>query len=129
MTASTVQHFFGGSDTTQPLEFVEWEDFTEDIVVLDAEEDLWNLQNELMKNPLKGRVLNKGVGGGLRKIRMGMDETGKSGGARVLYLYIPSSKKVIFVNVFTKGDFEDLPIRMQRYFGQLAMELRQEYSQ
>jgi hypothetical protein len=50
--------------------------------------ELRELQNELLKNPEKGKVM-KGTGG-FRKVRFRLSNTGKSGGVRVIYLHLPA---------------------------------------
>jgi hypothetical protein len=47
--------------------------------------------------------------GGLRKVRMALPGRGKSGGARVLYLWFPRHETIIFYLVYTKGDAENIP--------------------
>lgn len=49
-----------------------------------SDDDLLGLQNHIMKNTNAGNVI---VGtGGARKIRYGLPQKGKSGGARVIYV-------------------------------------------
>ena len=51
-----------------------------------TDDDLRTLQNILLKNPKTGDVI---IGtGGLRKIRIPMEDTGKRGGGRVIYIDI-----------------------------------------
>jgi mRNA-degrading endonuclease RelE of RelBE toxin-antitoxin system len=60
--------------------------FTERLRVLVDDDDYRIFQNELQYNPEKGAII-KGAGG-VRKVRMRLPGRGKSGGARVIYLYL-----------------------------------------
>jgi hypothetical protein len=64
-------------------------------------------QNDLTANPEKGPVV-KGSGG-LRKARMALPGRGKSGGARVLYLWFPRHETIVFYLIYTKGNMEKVP--------------------
>ena len=59
-----------------------------------------------VKNPKAGKII-QGTGG-LRKIRIPMEEKGKRGGARVLYVDIELKESIYFVNVYSKNEKEDL---------------------
>jgi len=63
--------------------------------------------HELAANPEKGPIV-KGSGG-LRKIRMALPGRGKSGGARVLYLWFPRQEAIVLYFIYTKGEMEDIP--------------------
>ena len=71
-----------------------------------TDENLRELQNILLENPKAGSVI-QGTGG-LRKIRIPMEEKGKRGGARVLYVDIELKESIYFVNVYSKNEKEDL---------------------
>ena len=71
-----------------------------------TDKDLQQLQNELLKDPKVGDVI-KGTGG-LRKIRIPMDYSGKRGGGRVLYIDIEYKETIYFINVYTKNEKDDL---------------------
>jgi len=68
------------------MEFIETEGFTEAVREIKAEESLRKLQLELVANPSKGALLQRT--GGFRKVRMALPSHGKSGSARVIYLYL-----------------------------------------
>ena len=68
--------------------------------------EFYNLQNELIFNPIKGKIV-KGTGGA-RKIRMKLSGTGKSGGARVIYYYVDLEGEIWFLDIYMKKDKEDL---------------------
>jgi hypothetical protein len=80
--------------------------FTRSLVELVDDDAYREFQNELVANPEKGPVV-KGSGG-LRKVRMALPGRGKSGGARILYLWFPRHKTIVFYLVYTKGDVENV---------------------
>jgi hypothetical protein len=65
-----------------------------------------SFQNELQKNPGKGDVI-QGTGG-VRKARMRLPGRGKSGGARVIYLYLEKHARIYFLTLYTKSEQADL---------------------
>ena len=70
------------------------------------DDDLSELQKILLDNPKAGRVI-KGTGS-LRKIRIIYNGHGKRGGARVIYVDIEVKSKIHFINVYSKGEKDDL---------------------
>lgn len=73
-----------------------------------TDENLRELQSTLLKNPKAGDVI-QGTGG-LRKIRVSMENLGKGkrGGARVLYIDIELNECIYFINVYSKDEKDDL---------------------
>jgi hypothetical protein len=84
------------------LTFLEFPAFTRRLLDLADDEALRALQNELMKSPEQGDIMRGGAG--LRKMRMGLASRGKSGGARVIYLYMKDLQTIILVTLYTKAD-------------------------
>ena len=70
-----------------------------------TENDLLELEIELLDNPKLGAVM-RGTGR-LRKVRVPID-SGKSGGARVLYIDFEAYRSIFFVDVFDKNEKENL---------------------
>ena len=68
--------------------------------------NLRDLENELLENPKAGDTI-QGTDG-LRKIRIPLENTGKRGGGRVLYVDIELKETIYFINVYTKNEKEDL---------------------
>lgn len=64
-------------------------------------EDIKRLEDELLKNPEKGDMEDNA--GGVRKVRAAIGEQGKSGSARVAYLYIQKQQKIYFILSFSKS--------------------------
>lgn len=60
------------------MKIIETTIFTKKLNSLLSDEEYRNLQNELILNPEKGKIIRGG--GGLRKIRWGISGRGKSGG-------------------------------------------------
>ncbi|MCM1083877.1 MAG: type II toxin-antitoxin system RelE/ParE family toxin [Clostridium sp.] len=71
-----------------------------------TDEILRDLQNILLNDPKAGEVI-QGTGG-LRKIRIPMENRGKSGGGRVIYVDIELKEIIYFVNVYSKNEKDDL---------------------
>jgi mRNA-degrading endonuclease RelE of RelBE toxin-antitoxin system len=76
------------------------------INLLLSSEEYRILQNELILNPEKGKLI-KGSGG-LRKIRCKVSGRGKSGGLRIVYYWL-SNKDAIFMQlVYPKNEQDNL---------------------
>lgn len=71
-----------------------------------TDEDLRELENVLLRNPKAGDTI-QGTGG-IRKIRIPMDNTGKRGGGRVIYVDIEVKEIIYFINVYAKNEKDDL---------------------
>lgn len=73
-----------------------------------TDEELRKLENVLIENPKAGDAI-QGTGG-LRKIRVAMENKGKGkrGGARVIYVDIEVKEIIYFINVYTKNEKDDL---------------------
>jgi hypothetical protein len=89
------------------LTFVEQPEFTKVITNLLNDDDFRLFQNELGRAPERWPIVQGS--GGLRKARMRLPGRGKSGGARVLYLYFPRHQTVFFYWAYEKGEIEDVP--------------------
>ena len=81
-----------------------------------TDENLRELQKVLLQDPKKGNAIS-GTGG-LRKIRIPMENRGKGkrGGARVLYVDIEIKELIYFVNVYSKDENDDLSEDEKRAF-------------
>jgi len=75
--------------------------------VLDLDDDdLRSLQNEIVRNPDKGKVI-AGTGG-LRKMRFGRWDRGKRGGFRVIYMDLSAYSFVYLLMVYPKSEKDTL---------------------
>ena len=105
--------------------FIEVPIFTKKWKELGLSDDiLRNLQNILLKDPKSGDVI-QGTGG-LRKIRIPLDNTGKRGGGRVLYVDVELKENIYFVNVYTKSEKEDLTEDEKKAFKAVIKILKEE---
>ena len=92
---------------TRAVTFIEQPVFTKLLTDLVDDERYRAFQRHLAANPEAGPVV-KGSGG-LRKARMALPGRGKSGGARVLYLWFPRHQTIVFYLIYTKGEMENVP--------------------
>ena len=89
-----------------------------------SDESLRELQNILLKNPKAGDTI-QGTGG-LRKIRISLENTGKRSGGRVLYVDIELKETIYFVNVYTKNEKDDLTEDEKKAFKAVIKFLKEE---
>ena len=76
------------------LIFIELPLFTSLVTQVTDDHFLNQLQNDLLKDPEKGDIVPRLQG--LRKVRMALQGRSRSGGARVIYLYLPQHHAVVF---------------------------------
>lgn len=89
-----------------------------------TDDDLRELQNILLNDPKTGKVI-QGTGG-LRKIRIPMENRGKSGGSRVIYVDIELKETIYFVNVYSKNEQDDLTKDEKKAFNAAIKILKEE---
>jgi hypothetical protein len=89
--------------------FVEQPVFTQQLIeIANRDDESYRLfQLELALRPEFWPVV-KGAGG-LRKARMRLPGRGKSGSARVLYLWFKKRRTLCLYLIYTKGDIENVP--------------------
>lgn len=107
------------------LKFVETPTFTRLITALVDDEDYANFQTELAEDPEKGGPMS-GCGG-VRKVRLALPGKGKSGGARVCYLYLQHNEVIYLLYVFTKGDADNLSAEGKKAMRLLAQQIKAEH--
>jgi hypothetical protein len=78
------------------------------------------LQAALVENP----ELGSDLGGGLYKVRWGVQERGKRGGVRVLYYWARAKGRILLLFLFAKNEQDDLTDEQKKAFRRLA---RQEF--
>ena len=71
-----------------------------------SDNDLSELQNHLLKNPKAAPVI-QGTGG-LRKIRLGLGDKGKSGGVRIIYIDFDKYGVIFLIYAYAKNEAGDL---------------------
>lgn len=106
--------------------FVETSGFTESVGDLMDDRAYARLQQALMEDPDAGKVM-PGCGG-LRKIRMADPNRGKGkrGGARIVYLHVPESKRFYMLDLYGKDEKEDLASAEKKALRELAEQLKAE---
>lgn len=88
------------------LVFIEKPEFTAKFDCLATQDEMFVLQDELIRNPVKGKLVQET--GGARKIRMRIGKRGKSGGARVVYYYVDFRGEIWFLEIYSKSEKADL---------------------
>ena len=86
--------------------FIETPEFVKKVDLLANQEEFIQLQDELIDNPLKGKII-QGTGGA-RKVRMRIKGSGKSGGARVIYYFYDMKGEIWFLDMYVKNEKADL---------------------
>ncbi|MDY4028439.1 MAG: type II toxin-antitoxin system RelE/ParE family toxin [Butyrivibrio crossotus] len=89
-----------------------------------TDEDLRTLENILLKYPKTGKTI---VGtGGLRKIRIPIEDTGKRGGGRVIYVDIELKECIYLIDVYAKNEQTDLTEKEKKMLKKLVNVLKGE---
>lgn len=104
--------------------FVETTEFTEWVGEYLTDDAYAALQEALAAKPDAGEVM-RGCGG-LRKVRAARSgrRGGKRGGVRVIYLHIPSVGRFYMLDVYAKGEADDLTAVERKSLASLAAELK-----
>lgn len=89
-----------------------------------TDDDLKTLEEILLKNPKMGEAI-QGTGG-IRKIRIPMHDTGKRGGARVIYVDVEVKECIYLLNVYAKNEKTDLTEKEKRVLKKLVAVLKEE---
>ncbi|MBI1785641.1 type II toxin-antitoxin system RelE/ParE family toxin [Candidatus Sumerlaeota bacterium] len=106
--------------------FVETREFTKRIARFLTDRLYARLQNDLMRMPDMGDVIQGS--GGLRKVRIADRNRGKGkrGGARVIYLYVPEARWFLLLDVYGKNEKEDLGTAEKKILSRLAAEFKRQ---
>jgi hypothetical protein len=107
------------------ITFIETRIFTRRISGLIADDDFAEFQAELAQNPGNGPVI-EGTGG-LRKVRWKLKGKGKSGGLRIIYLYVRVRNQIHLVFVFTKDESDDLTSGQKKQLKSIVDAIKREY--
>lgn len=108
------------------ITFIEAKPFTLRIKSLGADEELEALKKELVESPEKGEVI-PGTGG-LRKVRMRLPGRGKSGGARVLYIFLQVNYTIFFIFVYPKNEMENISAADKKRFKEVIDVIKENYN-
>lgn len=88
-----------------------------------SEDQIEDIANALAANPLLGEVM-RGTGG-FRKFRYaGVKNKGKSGGMRVIHLFVSDDGEVHLIDIFEKSDKENLTKAEQNELAKIAAMLK-----
>ena len=88
------------------------------------DENLRELEQELLKNPQSGDVI-EGTGGA-RKLRIKIRNRGKSGGGRVIYVDVFEKEKLYFLFAYPKNVQENLTAEQKRIIKNIIEEIKKE---
>jgi hypothetical protein len=102
--------------------FIEFVEFTTWVKSYLTDDGLAAIQRELLANPARGDVI-PGCGG-LRKVRAAnpLRNSGKQGGARVIYLHVAEADVIYLMDIYGKGEQEDLTASQKKTLKRLAEE-------
>jgi hypothetical protein len=107
------------------LTFIELPLFTSQVLEVSDDHFLNQLQDDLLKDPEKGDLVPRLQG--LRKVRMALQGRSRSGGARVIYLYLPRDRAVIFFYLYTKAKSANLSPEQEKRLRLAVETIKQEY--
>ena len=88
------------------------------------DEDRRLLENEIINNPQIGAVI-RGTGG-LRKMRFALENKGKSGGVRALYVDFVVFERVYLVTAYPKGKKDDITAEERKLYKKLIEQTEKE---
>ena len=88
------------------MKIIETTVFTKRLRIFLKEEEYRKLQNELILNPGKGKIITGS--GGLRKIRWSIPGKGKSAGVRIIYYWVTIEEIILMLFIYSKNEQDDL---------------------
>ena len=88
------------------MQFIETSVFTKALHALLSDDEYRELQNLLLHDPTLGDVIRGG--GGIRKMRFGIDGRGKSGGVRVIYFWLSADEEIYMLLIYPKSKKDTL---------------------
>ena len=106
------------------LEFVFLPSFERTAAGVLSAEDIRVLELTLIQDPRAGAVV-RGTGG-VRKVRAAIEGRGKSGSARVVYLYVEVRRKIYLLLCYPKNEQGNLTPEQKRRVRQLVAQLQSE---
>ena len=89
-----------------------------------TDDDLRTLQIILLKNPKTGDAI-KGAGGH-RKIRIPVENAGKSNGCRVIYIDVEIKECIYFVDIYAKNEKDNLTDKEVNVLKKISTLLKEE---
>jgi hypothetical protein len=89
------------------MEFIESSIFTKYLYEYLSDDEYMGLQNYLIKFPETGNIVQGS--GGVRKMRWGMSNSGKSGGVRIIYFFKKQDGEIWLLTIYSKNEIENIP--------------------
>ena len=89
-----------------------------------GDEEMQAVEQQLLDNPRAGDV--EAGTGGVRKLRVALPGRGKSGSARLIYLYIGARGKIYFIMVYPKSRKASLTDAEKKAVRALVKQLKEE---
>jgi hypothetical protein len=86
--------------------FIETPVFTRQVLSLMDDDEYRELQIILLEDPEAGDIIKSG--GGIRKVRFGIDGRGKSGGVRTIYFWKKSADQIFMLLKYPKSKKDTL---------------------
>lgn len=102
------------------MEIIETSAFTRRISNLLTDDEYAALQGLLTIQPDLGAVIPGG--GGIRKMRWGAKQRGKSGGVRIIYYWVVSHDLIYMLMAYTKNEQSDLSLSQIQLLRRLVEE-------
>lgn len=88
------------------FEFVEVDIFAKQLLGILTDDEYVELQSYLISRPMAGVLIPGGKG--IRKLRWGLSDKGKSGDVRVIYYVYLKDYRIYMINIYKKTTQEDL---------------------
>ena len=102
------------------MDIIETSIFTSQIVKLMTDEEYADLQSALVKKPDAGKIIRGS--GGIRKLRWATKGHGKRGGARIIYFWFVSPRKLLMLFAYPKNALSDLSSKQLKILKQVVEE-------
>ncbi|MCY7344876.1 MAG: type II toxin-antitoxin system RelE/ParE family toxin [Pyrinomonadaceae bacterium] len=116
-------------DERKLFAFTETVIFTEDLLEITDDATLYAIQNALLANPLLGDVIKNTSGARKGRIGNPKSKTGKSGGFRFIYVYLPKSGRFYLLSIYSKKDQSDLSPEQAKMLGEIVREIKKLYGE
>ena len=88
------------------------------------EDNILEIEIRLLINPACGDMI-QGTGG-IRKLRVALNNSGKNSGARVIYVDFARFSKTYFITVYSKGEMDNLSQAERNELKELVRTLKNE---
>jgi len=102
------------------MQFVEFPYFTKWVQENLSDDEYRKIQEVLINNPRKGDIISHGHG--LRKLRWGFKEKGKSGGVRIIYYLWVTHEEFLMIYIYPKSEREDLSKEQLKVLAKITKE-------